>query len=100
MFYRAASLAFAAGGIILLYLLWRAQPVEGQTLNAVVFGKIIESFGMSAGFSHTALLLVLVFEAGRPFLAPHTRFLRGPHMPSNTVAPPPLPPPLPPLSSR
>src|SRR2546430_866755 len=64
MFYMAASLAFTAGGIILLYLLWRAQPVEGQTLNAVVFGKIIESFGMSAGFSHTALLLVLVFAAG------------------------------------
>jgi amino acid transporter len=37
MFYMAASLAFTAGGIILLYLLWNAQPVEGQTLNAVVF---------------------------------------------------------------
>src|SRR5437867_12972157 len=45
MFYMAASLAFTAGGIILLYLLWNAQPVEGQTLNAVVFGTIIDSFG-------------------------------------------------------
>src|SRR5438132_11640118 len=46
MFYMATSLAFTAGGIILLYLLWHAAPVDGQTLNAVVFGKIIERFGM------------------------------------------------------
>src|SRR2546427_2681151 len=86
MFYMAASLAFTAGGIILLYLLWRAQPVEGQTLNAVVFGKIIESFGMSDGFSHTALLLVLVFEAGLLFVAANTGFLGGPQVLSNMAA--------------
>src|SRR5205809_841042 len=86
MFYMAASLAFTASGIILLYLLWRAQPVEGQTLNAVVFGKIIESFGMSAGFSHTALLLVLVFEAGLLFVAANTGFLGGPQVLSNMAA--------------
>ena len=34
MFYMAASLSFTAGEIILLYLLWDAQPVEGQTLDA------------------------------------------------------------------
>ena len=43
MFYMAVSLAFTAGGIILLYLLWDAPPVDGQTLNAVVFGAIIAS---------------------------------------------------------
>ena len=46
MFYMAISLAFTAGGIVLLYLLWNAQPVEGRTLNAVVFGSVIESFGL------------------------------------------------------
>ncbi len=86
MFYMAASLAFTAGGIILLYLLWRAQPVEGQTLNAVVFGKIIESFGMTDGLSHTALLLVLVFEAGLLFVAANTGFLGGPQVLSNMAA--------------
>jgi hypothetical protein len=35
-------LAFTAGGIILLYPL-QAQPAQGQTLNAVVFGTIIDS---------------------------------------------------------
>src|SRR5438477_7973602 len=86
MFYMAASLAFTAGGIILLYLLWRVQPVEGQTLNAVVFGKIIDSCGMTGGLSHTALLLVLVFEAGLLFVAANSGFLGGPQVLSNMAA--------------
>ncbi|HEV8552983.1 MAG TPA: APC family permease [Casimicrobiaceae bacterium] len=86
MFYMAVSLAFTAGGIILLYLLWRVQPVEGQTLNAVVFGKIIDSFGMTDGLSHSALWLVLVFEAGLLFVAANTGFLGGPQVLSNMAA--------------
>jgi amino acid transporter len=86
MFYMAASLAFTAGGIILLYLLWQAQPVEGQTLNAVVFGKIIDGLGMSGGLSHATLLLVLVFEAGLLFVAANTGFLGGPQVLSNMAA--------------
>ena len=83
MFYMAASLAFTAGGIILLYLLWNAQPVEGQTLNAVVFGSIIESFGLPAGFNQVSLSLVLFFEAGLLFVAANTGFLGGPSVLSN-----------------
>jgi amino acid transporter len=86
MFYMAASLAFTAGGIILLYLLWQAQPVEGQTLNAVVFGKIIDGFGMSGALSHATLLLVLVTEAGLLFVAANTGFLGGPQVLSNMAA--------------
>ena len=48
MFYMAVSLSFTAGGIILLYLLWNVQPVDGQTLNAVTFRAIIESMGWHA----------------------------------------------------
>src|SRR5947207_12181884 len=83
MFYMAASLAFTAGGIILLYLLWKAQPVDGQTLNAVVFGTIIESFGLPAAFNQTALLVVLITEAGLLFVAANTGFLGGPQVLSN-----------------
>src|SRR5881628_3240492 len=86
MFYMAASLAFTAGGIILLYLLWNAQPVEGQTLNAVVFGTIIGSFGFGQEFNHAALLLVLVTEAGLLFVAANTGFLGGPSVLSNMAA--------------
>jgi len=83
MFYMAASLAFTAGGIILLYLLWNAQPVEGQTLNAVVFGSILESFGLPASFNQVSLSLVLFFEAGLLFVAANTGFLGGPSVLSN-----------------
>ena len=86
MFYMALSLAFTAGGVILLYLLWNAHPVEGQTLNAVVFGSIIESLGLSTGFNQTALLVVLVFEAGLLFVAANTGFLGGPSVLSNMAA--------------
>jgi amino acid transporter len=83
MFYMAFSLAFTAGGIVLLYLLWNAQPVEGQTLNAVVFGSIIESFGLPTSFNRIALLVVLVAEAGLLFVAANTGFLGGPQVLSN-----------------
>jgi len=86
MFYMAASLAFTAGGIILLYLLWNARPVEGQTLNAVVFGTIIESFGFGGGFNQMALLIVLASEAGLLFVAANTGFLGGPSVLSNMAA--------------
>jgi amino acid transporter len=51
MFYMASSLAFTAGGIILLYMLWHAQPVEGQTLNAVVFGSVIDHLGLGSALA-------------------------------------------------
>ena len=86
MFYMATSLAFTAGGIVLLYLLWNAQPVEGRTLNAVVFGSIIESFGLHSGFNQAALMVVLVSEAGLLFVAANTGFLGGPAVLSNMAA--------------
>ncbi len=86
MFYMATSLAFTAGGIILLYLLWQAQPVEGQTLNAVVFGTIIDSLGLPSGIGHAALLIVLLTEAGLLFVAANTGFLGGPQVLSNMAA--------------
>jgi amino acid transporter len=86
MFYMAASLAFTASGIILLYLLWNATPVEGQTLNAVVFGSILGSMGLSEGASRAALTVVLVTEAGLLFVAANTGFLGGPRVLSNMAA--------------
>ena len=46
MFLMALSLSLTAAGIILLYLLWDVVPsTTGETLNAVVFGDIIDSLG-------------------------------------------------------
>ncbi len=86
MMYMALSLAFTASGIILLYLLWDAKPVEGQTLNASTFRAIIQSMGFSDWTNKIALTLVLAFEAGLLFVAANTGFLGGPAVLSNMAA--------------
>lgn len=80
MFYMAVSLSFTAGGIILLYLLWNVQPIEGKTLNAVAFGAILADWPLWGDWSIGQILLVttLVFEAGLLFAAANTGFLGGP----------------------
>ena len=83
MLYMAASLAFTAGGIILLYLLWHAQPVEGSTLNAVVFSSILEQMGFRGNGMAVALIVVLATEAGLLFVAANTGFLGGPAVLAN-----------------
>jgi len=84
MLYMALSLAFTAGGIIFLYVLWDAKPVEGQTLNAVVFHGIISHLGWGTPLMQNALLaLVLAFEAGLLLVGAQTGFLDGPAVLSN-----------------
>ena len=83
MLYMAASLAFTAGGIILLYLLWNAHPIEGQTLNAVVFNSILSEMGFSGTGLGAALIVVLVAEAGLLFVGANTGFLGGPSVLAN-----------------
>ena len=86
MLYMALSLAFVASGILLLYLLWEVKPVHGQTLNAVTFGMIIDSFGFDSGLSHGLLVAVLVFEACLLFVGANTGFLGGPAVLANMAA--------------
>jgi amino acid transporter len=87
MLYMALSLAFTAGGIILLYLLWNVQPVEGKTLNAVVFGDIIRSLGWQSEWTvETAIFIVLALEGGLLFVAANTGFLGGPSVLANMAA--------------
>lgn len=84
MFLMALSLSLTAGGIILLYLLWDVQPSHGgETLNAVVFGDIIDSLGFTPSTSHLALVVVLVFEGALLFVAANTGFLGGPAVLAN-----------------
>ena len=84
MLYMAASLAFTAGGIILLYLLWHAVPVEGSTLNAVVFGRILDDMGFSrqrAWPSRSSSCWPP--RPGLLFVAANTGFLGGPAVLAN-----------------
>ncbi len=86
MLYMAFSLAFTAGGIIMLYLLWNAHPVEGQTLNAVVFNTIFASMGLHGGSHWLALTATLAFEAGLLLVAANTGFLGGPSVLANMAS--------------
>jgi amino acid transporter len=87
MLYMATSLAFTAGGIMLLYLLWDAAQQPGRTLNAVVFQSIIENLNPgNAATNHAALIVVLTSEAALLFVAANTGFLGGPAVLSNMAA--------------
>jgi len=64
MNYMGLSLALAAAGLLVNYLLWNVEPIEGKTLNAVFFEKLVA--GLPGGpvfliltlFSTSALLVV------------------------------------------
>jgi hypothetical protein len=87
MFYMAVSLSFTAGGIILLYLLWNATPVAGQTLNAVTFRAVLKSIGLRSSISEEAVLwIVLALEGGLLLVAANTGFLGGPAVLANMAA--------------
>ncbi len=84
MLYMALSLAFTAGGIIVLYLLWDARPAQGQTLNAVVFASIMQGWHWGdVPLDHSVLVVVMAFEAGLLAVAANTGFLGGPAVLAN-----------------
>src|SRR5262249_58492113 len=73
--------------IMLLYLLWEVAQSPGQTLNAVLFGAIIEHLDLGGPYaSHGVLLAVLISEAALLFVAANTGFLGGPAVLSNMAA--------------
>jgi amino acid transporter len=75
----AFSLAFMAAGIILMYLLWDVQKVEGQTLNATAFKAVTaqwELFGIN--LSNEMVSVALIFAMGLLFVAGNTGFIAGP----------------------
>lgn len=86
MLIMASSLAFTAAGIILLYLLWDATPVDGRTLNSVVFGDVLGEMGFQGANLAIALTVVMAFEAGLLFVAANTGFLGGPAVLANLAA--------------
>ena len=81
MTYMGASLAITVFGLLLAYLLYAVKPVEGKTLNAVLFENITASWPGDTGkwfvgismLSATALL----------FIAAQAGFLDGPRVLAN-----------------
>ena len=76
----AFSLAFMAAGIIVMYLLWDVQKVEGETLNATAFKMITANWEVGGiNISDEFTGLALVFAAGLLFVAANTGFIAGPN---------------------
>ena len=71
MVYMASSLSFVVGGLLLAYLLYHVAPVEGKTLNAVLFEKIsatwspfASKFFVIAAMASSGALLVIAAQTG------------------------------------
>jgi hypothetical protein len=80
MVYMGVSLAVTVAGLLLAYLLFAVAPVEGKTLNAVLFEKMSAGWGApGVGFVFTALAA----EAALLFIAAQAGFLDGPRVLAN-----------------
>jgi len=80
MHYMAVSLAVVVMGLMISYVLYKVSPVEGKTLNAVLFDRMTNDWG-KAGVAF--VLITLLSEAVLLFVAAQTGFLDGPRVLSN-----------------
>lgn len=79
MTYMAVSLAITASGLLICYLLWKVQWVQGKTMNAV----LAENFVGGASYGPTFVILLLVSEGAILVVAAQTGFVDGPRVLSN-----------------
>lgn len=81
MTYMAISLAVTVFGLLLAYLLYAVQPVEGKTLNAVLFGKLTAAWPGDTGkwFVSVSMLAATALL----FIAAQAGFLDGPRVLAN-----------------
>jgi len=79
MVYLAVSLALTAGGILICYLLLQVRPIEGQTLNAVLAGKVFGGWKIGG-----VLALITIFSEGALLLVgAQAGFMAGPRVMAN-----------------
>jgi hypothetical protein len=81
MVYMCVSLSFVVGGLLLVYLLYHVEHVDGQTLNAVLFGKITVNWPGWLGRSF--IVAAMASSAALLFIAAQTGFFGGPRILAN-----------------
>jgi hypothetical protein len=81
MVYMAASLSFVVGGLLLAYLLYHVAPVEGKTLNAVLFEKITAGWPRLA--SKIFIISAMASSGALLLIAAQTGFFGGPRVLAN-----------------
>ena len=87
MIYMALSLAFTAGGILVCYMLWHVQHVDGKTMNAVLAESIFGSWDLGGVPVGKGLVYItLASEGFLLFVAAQAGFIAGPTVLSNMAA--------------
>jgi len=81
MVYMAVSLSFVVGGLLLAYLLYQVAPVEGKTLNAVLFEKLTAAW--PENLSKTFVIAAMGSSAALLVIAAQTGFVGGPRVLAN-----------------
>ena len=84
MLYMAISLAVTAGGILVLYLLFRVAPEHGKTMNAVLLERFAGDWTLGTiPIGQTFVILTLAAEAALLFVAAQAGFIDGPRVMAN-----------------
>ena len=81
MVYMGVSLALTVAGLLVAYLLYNVTPVDGKTLNAVLFEHITAHW--STGIGTWFVWGTLFSEAALLIIAAQTGFLDGPRVLAN-----------------
>jgi amino acid transporter len=76
MLYMAISLAFMASGLLLCYYLWNVKPVDGKTLNYIIFERLTNKLPLS----HAIVIVTLLSEGLLLIVAAQTGFIGGPRV--------------------
>jgi amino acid transporter len=81
MRYMAISLSFVVMGLMLAYLFYHVGPETGKTLNATLFQRATQTWGVHS--ASTFVLIALISEATLLFVAAQTGFIDGPRVLGN-----------------
>jgi amino acid transporter len=81
MLYMAVSLSLVVGGLLLAYLLYHVEHVDGKTLNAILFEKI--TAGWPPLLSKSFVIAAMGSSAALLVIAAQTGFVGGPRVLAN-----------------
>jgi hypothetical protein len=81
MVYMATSLSFVVGGLLLAYLLYHVEHVDGKTLNAVLFERMTATWPATP--AKTFVIAALISSTALLFIAAQTGFFGGPRILAN-----------------
>jgi len=81
MVYMAVSLSFVVGGLLLAYLLYHVEHVDGKTLNAVLFERMTAAWPATP--AKIFVVAALASSAALLFIAAQTGFFGGPRILAN-----------------